>query len=202
MIDQPIKPLTKELADKAQRLGIKSFELNFSGGSDEGYLDVSCDPYDSDFCRDVEAWAWESYDYSGAGDGSEYGDSLVYDLVEKKVHVSDYFHQRCDQTHPDEPLLIGDEDPEECEPQPPTSRRVVVEHNVRVKETGEPLDPIVIPGDRWGDDFTNLCSSLVDDPTTFEDLDGETKTGIKVTYSQTFIRTTKSDAELLETFKN
>ena len=39
-------------------------------------------------------WAWEVYSYSGAGDGSDYGDDIVYDLVNKKVTTSEWFTEQ------------------------------------------------------------------------------------------------------------
>jgi len=36
-----IEPLNKELYNRAKALGITSIELGFSGGNDEGYLNVN-----------------------------------------------------------------------------------------------------------------------------------------------------------------
>lgn len=87
------EPLSKDIYNKAKELGITKITLSFSGGSDEGYLDVSCEPYDIDASSlDIEDWAWSVYDYSGAGDGTDYGDNIVYDLKEGKVSTSEWFH--------------------------------------------------------------------------------------------------------------
>jgi len=94
------EPLNKEIYNKALKLGITKITLNFSGGSDEGCLFVELDgdfPNNkqlSDFSYEIENWAWEAYSYSGAGDGSDYGDDIVYDLVNKKVTTSEWFTER------------------------------------------------------------------------------------------------------------
>ena len=113
--DMQVQPLPKKLFDRARELGIETIELEFSGGSDEGYLTVNCnkkfdpakpeewgrahrrDPApDSwfDFSQEVEEWAWTIYEYSGAGDGDSYGDDIMYDLVENKVTTCDWYSSR------------------------------------------------------------------------------------------------------------
>jgi len=90
-----IEPLSKKIYDKAVSLGVTEIQLNFSGGSDEGYLNVNTTGnYTQEFEQEVEAWAWEVYDYSGAGDGSDYGDEIVYDIVNKKATSSDWYMSR------------------------------------------------------------------------------------------------------------
>lgn len=86
------KPLSKAIYDKAKELGVNTISLEFSGGNDEGHLHVQTDTDNYDFEKLVEDWAWEAYDYSGAGDGSDYGDNVVYDLKEGKVSTSEWFH--------------------------------------------------------------------------------------------------------------
>jgi len=44
-----------------------------------------------DFESKVEDWAWDHYHYSGAGDGSRYGDNVSYDLVEKKITTQEWY---------------------------------------------------------------------------------------------------------------
>lgn len=89
------QPLSKSIYNKAKKLGVEKITLNFSGGSDEGHLYVETTPYDlsdDNFPSEIEDWAWEVYDYSGAGDGTDYGDNIVYDLKEGKVSTSEWFH--------------------------------------------------------------------------------------------------------------
>jgi len=93
------EPLNKEIYNKALKLGITKITLNFSGGSDEGCLFVELEgdannKQLSDFSNEIENWAWEAYSYSGAGDGSDYGDDIVYDLVNKKVTTSEWSTER------------------------------------------------------------------------------------------------------------
>jgi hypothetical protein len=89
------QPLSKDIYNKAKELGVEKIILAFSGGSDEGHLQVDIIPYekhDDDFQSNIEDWAWEVYSYSGAGDGSDYGDNITYDLVKGKVSTSEWYH--------------------------------------------------------------------------------------------------------------
>ena len=96
------EPLNKEIYNKALKLGITKITLNFSGGSDEGCLNVDLTPWEGDynnkqlrdFTKEIDSWAWEVYSYSGAGDGNDYGDDIVDDLVNKKVTISEWFTAR------------------------------------------------------------------------------------------------------------
>jgi len=86
------KPLSKEIYNKAKELGITKIFLRFSGGSDEGNLDIDMEPtYNQKFVHEIEDWAWEVYSYSGAGDGSDYGDNIEYDLKAGKVSTSEWY---------------------------------------------------------------------------------------------------------------
>ena len=96
-----IEPLSKKIYDKAVSLGITQIELKFSGGSDEGYLNVYVNDErgfssNTEFEQEIEGWAWQAYGYSGAGDGNDYGDDVVYDLVEKTATASSWSMQRTD----------------------------------------------------------------------------------------------------------
>lgn len=37
---------------------------------------------------DIDEWAWEVYEYGGAGDGNDYGDNIEYDLETMEVTTS------------------------------------------------------------------------------------------------------------------
>jgi len=94
-----IEPLSKKIYDKAVSLGISQIELKFSGGSDEGYLNVYVNGPDgfesnTEFEQEIEGWAWEAYDYSGAGDGNDYGDDVIYDIVNKKATSESWYMAR------------------------------------------------------------------------------------------------------------
>ncbi len=92
------QPLSKDIYNKAKELGVDLITLHFSGGSDEGYLDVELDGENVDYdktyslLREIVDWAWEVYSYSGAGEGTEYGDDITYDLKEGKVSTSEWYH--------------------------------------------------------------------------------------------------------------
>jgi len=92
-----IEPLSKKIYDKAIALGISQIELLFSGGNDEGYLNVSFrgEPFtNEDFEQEVQDWAENAYSYGGAGDGNDYGDDIVYDLLKKTATVSSWYMAR------------------------------------------------------------------------------------------------------------
>lgn len=87
---EQIQPLPKALYDQLVSAGINSFELQFQGGSDEGYLEVYSTPYGLDPDGKIEDWAWSVYEYSGAGCGEGYGDTIIYDLKNKTASCSDW----------------------------------------------------------------------------------------------------------------
>lgn len=114
--------LPKSLYLRALELDLESITLCFSGGDDEGFLNVYTqvskenkwheyltdwqkreklkgdkkallEKFQSDvasFEGDVEDWAWTVYEYSGCGDGTAYGDDVVYDLKKKTAVASDW----------------------------------------------------------------------------------------------------------------
>mgnify|MGYP003348141310 CR=1 FL=1 len=109
------EPISKELYNKLTAAGITSVTLNFSGGSDEGYLDVIIEPHrdpsDDDvrnLIKEIEDWAWSAYSYSGAGEGIDYGDNIEYDLKNKKVRTSEWTMVRQDSENDDTDLEIGE----------------------------------------------------------------------------------------------
>jgi len=91
-----IEPLKKAIYDKAKELNIETIELRFSGGNDEGYLDVYTTPDNSALESEIEEWAWEVYSYSGAGEGDDYGDNITYNLKEGKATTSEWYMARKD----------------------------------------------------------------------------------------------------------
>ena len=108
-----IEPLSKKIYDKAVSLGITQIELKFSGGSDEGYLNVYVNDEkgfssNTELEQEIEEWAWQAYGYSGAGDGSDYGDDVVYDLVEKTATASSWSMQRTEGDSEDAALEIAE----------------------------------------------------------------------------------------------
>ena len=103
------KPLSKEIHKKALELGVQRIALHFSGGNDEGYLNVELVPFKEssrELEAEVEEWAWSVYSYSGAGDGNDYGDDIVYDLKKNTVTISDWMMQRHDNEEEQEKLEL------------------------------------------------------------------------------------------------
>lgn len=85
-MDLQPEPLKKEIFDKARELGITEIHLEFQGGSDEGYVYVNCSHPDRrdfhEFQQEIKDWVWQVYDYSGIGEGVDYGDNITYKIVE------------------------------------------------------------------------------------------------------------------------
>lgn len=104
-MEEPIQPLPRHIYDKAKAHGIDRIMLFFRGGDDSGYLtvefnvnedfdDYSYDDFGRRFEAEVEAWAWTVYEYSGAGDGVDYGDDITYDLENNKVTTQAWYYTK------------------------------------------------------------------------------------------------------------
>lgn len=95
---EQIRPISKAIYEKAKSLGIETISLQFTGGNDEGALQVDVDPYDSsyNFEKEIEDWAWEAYQYNGGGDGDDYGDDITYNLKDGTASSSNWYTSRCD----------------------------------------------------------------------------------------------------------
>lgn len=87
-----IEPLSKAIYNKCKEYGINTIVLHWSGGSDEGYLYVETDSKNNYLSKEIEDWAYEAYQYNGAGDGTDYGDDITYDLKEGTVSHEEWFH--------------------------------------------------------------------------------------------------------------
>jgi hypothetical protein len=115
-MDGGIQPLPKALYERAKKDGVIRIFLEFSGGSDQGYLEVDIDhqqgvePKDVSLASDIESWAEDVYNYSGAGDGNPYGDNVTYDLKNNKVSTEEWFMRRVKGDTNIEKLLVVDED--------------------------------------------------------------------------------------------
>jgi len=80
-------------------------------------------------------------------------------------------------------------------------RKIVIEHNIIGRESGDRLPAVVCDGADWGDDFENFCSPNPEEPSTFWHDEGfNQKTQQWVTYDQTFLITEKSNEELLKEY--
>lgn len=110
---ESIQPLPARIVARAKQLKIEIITLNFSGGSDEGCLNVDVDSSQDtvtprEFLSEIEDWAWSAYSYSGAGDGSDYGDDITYNLKEGTASVSDWWTDRREGNTVSMPLLVDD----------------------------------------------------------------------------------------------
>jgi hypothetical protein len=91
------KGISNSLVEFLKKNLVEKIYLSFSGGSDEGYLDAS---YETQFSTTNESIrsgdihdviyeaAWRGFSYSGAGDGSNYGDDYIFNLKTKKISHS------------------------------------------------------------------------------------------------------------------
>lgn len=102
------EPLSREIYNRCKADGVKKITLAFSGGNDEGYLDVSCEPSNG-MEDEIEEWAWDVYSYSGAGDGSNYGDNVIYDLENNQTSTNEWYEARQDGEYTPDSLEISDE---------------------------------------------------------------------------------------------
>lgn len=97
MLEHDPMPLPRELYKKALQKKIQKIVLEFEGGDDEGCLHINFWDqqgewvYDERLAKKIEKWAWDAYDYSGAGDGSRYGDKVVYNLEKMTVTVDEWW---------------------------------------------------------------------------------------------------------------
>ena len=91
-----MQPIKKELFEKLLAAGVESFILHWSGGDDQGYLSVTINyedgrsDYNSALYQEIEDWAYNAYCYSGAGDGTPYGDDYTYDIANRRVSHSEW----------------------------------------------------------------------------------------------------------------
>lgn len=96
--------LPKALYDKLIAAGVTAFELKFTGGNDEGSLNIEFTPVRPYSGKDplydeVETWAWNVYEYNGAGDGSDYGDNYLYNLADKTIKHTEWY-TRAEENEP------------------------------------------------------------------------------------------------------
>ena len=94
-------PLPLKFMTRALTANVELIILKWSGGSDEGHLIVELIDNDNRLLTswihtenrplvralivDIEEWCYDAMDYSGAGDGSSYGDIIRYNLKEGTV---------------------------------------------------------------------------------------------------------------------
>lgn len=98
-------PLPLKFMTRALTADIELIVINWSGGSDEGHLNVNLkdkngktfslwtdnDPLLQPLFADIEEWCYNTMDYNGAGDGSSYGDIIRYNLKEGTVSTETWW---------------------------------------------------------------------------------------------------------------
>lgn len=106
------EPLPKSIYTKALELGVKKIVLRFSGGNDEGYLDVELEGSgDYDFAESIKDWAWDAYGgYNGAGDGTDYGDDITYNLVDDTMTTREWYYKLQEEFPIKDKLEIAEEE--------------------------------------------------------------------------------------------
>lgn len=121
-----IEPLPKRLYEALKKAGVDKLIIGLSGGFDEGYLEVSSVAETTDngvssvnlpgeLAADIESWVWSAYDYTGAGDGSDYGDDIEYDLKNGKASHQEWYMQPAFSEKTEDLLELEDcEEDEEC----------------------------------------------------------------------------------------
>jgi len=97
--DMTPQPLPMKFMTRALSLGASKIRLNFSGGSDEGHLNIDFSDSEGQYLytygegseglrdleNEIDTWVWNTYHYNGAGDGRSYGDIICYNLKEGTV---------------------------------------------------------------------------------------------------------------------
>lgn len=92
-------PLPLRFMTRALTANVELIIINWSGGSDEGHLDVQLqdetgkiisswrgtNPLLQPLLAEIEEWCYDAIPYNGAGDGSSYGDTIRYNLKEGTV---------------------------------------------------------------------------------------------------------------------
>ena len=136
MLDEGVIDLPREIYAEAFDLDVTAIHLHFSGGNDEGNLNVDVDTKEKNFLTayqaeykaqadnadkaekkrqlalfacitKIEEWATEAYEYNGAGDGNDYGDDITYDLARNKIDSTEWCKQRQEDDPIETPLKIA-----------------------------------------------------------------------------------------------
>lgn len=101
-----ITKLPDDIMDELKAHKVKTITFNWSGGSDEGYLNLDFVQaedattklkWDHDLYKKIEKWAWENDGYNGAGDGHDYGDDVCYNLETNTVTHETWYMERTEE---------------------------------------------------------------------------------------------------------
>ena len=103
-------PLPLKFMTRALTANVELIIINWSGGSDEGHLNVELVDNDNRLLTswiqtenrpvvraliaDIEEWCYYTMDYGGAGDGSNYGDIIRYNLTEGTVSTETWWTEQ------------------------------------------------------------------------------------------------------------
>ncbi|MBT94300.1 MAG: hypothetical protein CMA60_05685 [Euryarchaeota archaeon] len=114
-----IAPIPKELFELCEKECISEVIISWSGGNDEGYVEVTAwkvgeekgswymaeqerNDVEKAAIRVIEnkfeVWA-DEHSYSGAGEGSPYGHDLTIDILNKKMSAEQWWMERVDDCH-------------------------------------------------------------------------------------------------------
>ena len=101
-----VEPLPREIFRRCIEENITSIRLGFSGGSDEGYLDLILSTPEgrvvlhnqtnkniNDLAKMIDDWCDKKYLFNGAGDGNSYGENITYDLVNGSVTTQSWGYE-------------------------------------------------------------------------------------------------------------
>lgn len=114
--------LPKKLYNKARKLDVVAFTIRIEGGSDQAYLDIDVEIAEKQLdgknpwtfvqgsephkqlVKELEAFGWEEHGHGGAGEGTAYGDRFRYDLVNKTISRTEWWHAYQEQVYDDDTL--------------------------------------------------------------------------------------------------
>jgi hypothetical protein len=108
--------IPKELFQKLKEAGAETLVVKLEGGNDEAIIDVDVLPYTAHsgaIARDVEDWVWNSFCFSGAGDGNPFGENYTYDLKKGTVHSESWYTEVVPGDKDEESFTVGGEEAEE-----------------------------------------------------------------------------------------
>lgn len=114
--------LPKALYNKARKLDVEAFTISIEGGSDQAYLSAELEISEKrrngtdnwrflrgsephkELLREIEEFGWEEHGHGGAGEGIAYGDRFRYDLVNRTISRTEWWHAYQEQVHGNDTL--------------------------------------------------------------------------------------------------
>lgn len=87
--------LPAELFRKLKENNVDKLTVTLTGGNDEAIVDCDFQPWPKAYTSEIETliddWIYSSFNFSGAGDGTEYGTHYVYDLNAGTCYSQDFY---------------------------------------------------------------------------------------------------------------